>query len=213
MTNNIRNIVILDGGNELYSFKLHFMQLPFLNNLLKTLQINIRDMTLATEAAFNDTIFYLTNTDLKTIVTNPAKQLKHYTELHYKSDRENREKIYKLHNNRIPIFYEKNSKNGTSIYLGTISKTNFRHFIIRVRREMNLSAIDAFKLYKESLLKNECKLTFDLLSDDFVYFMSKIYLDKIDYYIEEFIKDIFRGFNRKGFTDRLHYDIYSKCTY
>lgn len=213
MTNNIRNIVILDGKNELYSFKLHFAQLPFLSNLLKTLQISIRDMTLVTEAISNDTIFYLTNTDLKTIVTDPAKQLKRCTELHYKSDRENREKIYKLHNNRMPIFYEKNSKNGTGIYLGTISKTNFRHFIIRVRREMNLSAIDAFKLYKESLLKNECKLTFDLLNDDFVYFMSKIYLNNIDYYIEEFIKDIFRGFNRKGFTDRLHYDIYSKCTY
>ena len=213
MTNNIRNIVILDGKNELYSFKLHFAQLPFLNNLLKTLQISIRDMTLVTEAASSDTIFYLTNTDLKTITTNPAKQLKRCAESHYKSDRENREKIYKLHNNRIPIFYEKNSKNGTGIYLGTISKTNFRHFIIRVRKEMNLSAIDAFKLYKESLLKNECKLTLDLLNNDFVYFMSKIHLNEIDYYIEEFIKDIFRGFNRKGFTDRLHYDIYSKCTY
>lgn len=213
MTNNIRNIVILDGKNELYSFKLHFAQLPFLSNLLKTLQISIRDMTLATEAISNDTIFYLTNTDLKTIVTDPAKQLKRCTELHYKSDRKNREKIYKLHNNRMPIFYEKNLKNGTGIYLGTISKTNFRHFIIRVRREMNLSATEAFKLYKESLLKNECKLTLDLLNDDFIYFMSKLYLNEIDYYIEEFIKDIFKGFNRKGFTDSLHYDIYSRCTY
>lgn len=213
MTNNIRNIVILDGKNELYSFKLHFAQLPFLNNLLKTLQISIRDTTLVTEAVSNDTIFYLTNTDLKTIITDPAKQLKRYTELHYKSDRKNRKKIYKLHNNRMPIFYEKNLKNGTGIYLGTISKTNFRHFIIRVRREMNLSATEAFKLYKESLLKNECKLTLDLLNDDFIYFMSKLYLNEIDYYIEEFIKDIFKGFNRKGFTDSLHYDIYSRCTY
>ena len=80
MTNNIRNIVILDGKNELYSFKLHFAQLPFLNNLLKTLQISIRDMTLVTEAASSDTIFYLTNTDLKTITTNPAKQLKRCAE-------------------------------------------------------------------------------------------------------------------------------------
>jgi hypothetical protein len=213
MTNNIQNIAILDGKNELYSFKLHSTRLPFLNNLLKTLQISMRDMTFVTEAISDNTIFYLTNTDLKTILTNPAKQLKHCAELQYKSHKENNEKMYKLRNNWMSIFYEKNSKSGTGIYLGTISKTNFRHFIIRVRREMNLSAIDAFKLYKESLLKNECKLTLDLLNDDFIYFMRKIYLNNIDYYIEEFIKDIFKGFNRKGFTNSLHYDIYSKCTY